>query len=104
MKTLAKKNIIEAMTIWAQKHDVLCPTQTVPGDCIFDTFREKTFTLDYKKPPLSPKAVFFPHSEVIFNVENNEYREVVSVEKHAFIWNSRLRHDGNSSGSKFYVS
>ncbi|PKN04696.1 MAG: hypothetical protein CVU74_05570, partial [Deltaproteobacteria bacterium HGW-Deltaproteobacteria-9] len=78
MKTLAKKNIIEAMTIWAQKHDVLCPTQTAPGDCIFDTFREKTFTLDYKKPAFSPKAMFFPHSEITFKVENNEYREVVS--------------------------
>jgi ferredoxin len=78
MKTLAKKDLIEAMTIWAQKHDVLCPTQTDSGDCIFDTFREKTFTLDYKKPPLSPKAVFFPHSEITFKVENNEYREVVS--------------------------
>ncbi|PKN76744.1 MAG: hypothetical protein CVU51_17320, partial [Deltaproteobacteria bacterium HGW-Deltaproteobacteria-1] len=81
MKTLAKKNIIEAMTIWARKYDVLCPTRTAPGDCIFDTFREKTFTLDYKKPALSPKSMFFPHSEITFKVENNKYREVVSSKK-----------------------
>ena len=79
MKTLAKKDVIETMNIWTQKHDVLCPTKTTPGDCIFDTFREKTFALDYKKPPLSPKAVFFPHSEVTFKVEKNEYREIVSA-------------------------
>ena len=79
MKTLAKKDLIEAINIWAQKHDVLSPTKTKNGDCIFDTFQEKEFTLDYKKPPLSPKAVFFPHTEVIFKVEKNEYRESVSA-------------------------
>jgi sulfhydrogenase subunit beta (sulfur reductase) len=79
MKTLAKKDLIEAINIWAQKHDVLSPTKTKNGDCIFDTFQEKEFTLDYKKPPLSPKAVFFPHTEVIFKVEKNEYQESVSA-------------------------
>jgi ferredoxin len=81
MKTLAKKDLIKAINIWAQKHAVLSPTKTPPCDCIFDTFQEKTFTLDYKKPPLSPKAVFFPHTEVTFKVEKNEYREIVSAKK-----------------------
>lgn len=79
MKTLAKKDLIRMLKIWADKFDVLSPTQTIHGDCIFDTFREKTFTLDYKKPPLSPKSVLFPHSEVTFKVDKNEYREVVST-------------------------
>ena len=69
MKTLAKKDLIKAINIWAKKHNVLSPAKTTNGDCIFDTFQEKTFTLDYKKPPLSPKAVFFPHTEVTFKVE-----------------------------------
>jgi hypothetical protein len=81
MKTMAKKDLLKAINIWAKKHDVLSPTNTIQGDCIFDTFQEKTFTLDYKKPPLSPKAVFFPHSEVIFNVEKNKYKEIVAAKK-----------------------
>ena len=79
MKTLAKKDLIQALKIWADKFEVLSPTKTAHGDCLFDTFGEKTFTLDYQKPPLSPKSVLFPHSEVTFKVEENQYREVVSA-------------------------
>lgn len=81
MKTLAKKDINKALGIWAQKHEILSPTKKENGDCIFGAYSEKTFTLDYTKPPLSPKSVFSPQSEIIFNVENNEYREVVTANK-----------------------
>jgi len=81
MKTLAKKDINKTLGIWAQKYEVLSPTKTENGDCIFGDFSEKTFTLDYKKPPLSPKSVFFPQAEITFNVENNEYLEVVAANK-----------------------
>ena len=81
MKTLAKKDLVKAINIWADKFEVLSPTKTTNGDCIFDTFQENKFTTDYKKPPLSPKASFFPHTEVIFKVEKNEYREVVAAKK-----------------------
>lgn len=81
MKTLAKKDMNKTLSIWAQKYEVLSPTKTENGDCIFGAFSEETFTLDYKKPPLSPKSVLFPQSEIIFNVENNEYREVVAAKK-----------------------
>ncbi len=79
MKTLAKKNITDVLAHWAEKYDILCPTQTAQGECIFDSFDRATFTLDYTKPPLSPKSIFFPQADIIFKVENNEYREVVSA-------------------------
>ena len=72
MKTLAKKDLVKAINIWADKFEVLSPTKTTNGDCIFDTFQENKFTTDYKKPPLSPKASFFPQTEVIFKVEKKE--------------------------------
>jgi len=81
MKTLAKKDINKALGIWAQKHALLAPTKMDNGDCIFSAYDEKAFTLDYKKPPLSPKSVFFPHTEVIFDVANNQYKETVTAKK-----------------------
>jgi ferredoxin len=81
MKTLAKKDIAKLMNIWAQKHEILSPAKTAQGDCIFDNYQAGTFTLDYKKPPLSPKSVFFPHAEVTFKVEKNKYNEVVTARK-----------------------
>lgn len=81
MKTLAKKDINKILGIWAQKHALLAPAKMDNGDCIFGAFDEKTFTLDYKKPPLSPKSFFFPQAEVIFRVENNKYKEVVAAKK-----------------------
>jgi len=80
MKTIAKKNVKELLRLWAKEYHVLAPTKTTRGDCIFDTFQEDLFTLDYKKP-LSPKSAFFPHNEVIFHVEQNEFREAVSGTK-----------------------
>ncbi len=80
MKTIAKENVKKLLRSWAREHHVLAPTKTTQGDCIFDTFQEDSFTLDHKKP-LWPKSVFLPHSEVIFQVENNEFREVVTAQQ-----------------------
>ncbi len=77
MKTIAKEDLKSMLKTWAEKYDVIAPTKTMQGDCIFDAFQENAFTLDYKKPPLPPKSSLFPHVEVIFQVENNEFREVV---------------------------
>ncbi|MCX5846078.1 MAG: 4Fe-4S dicluster domain-containing protein [Deltaproteobacteria bacterium] len=79
MKTIAKENVKDLLRLWTKQYQVLVPTRTTQGDCIFDTFQEDSFTLDYKKPPLPPKSVFFPHNEVIFQVVNNEFREIVSA-------------------------
>lgn len=80
MKTIMKQNIKELLREWAKDYTVFAPTKTTRGDCIFDSFQEDSFTLDYGKPPLPPKSVFLPHSEVIFQVENNTFREVVIAE------------------------
>ncbi|MEI8172355.1 MAG: hypothetical protein WCH07_02590, partial [Deltaproteobacteria bacterium] len=79
MKTLAKKDINHLLKIWTKEYTVLAPSRKASGDCIFEPYQEGSFTLDYGKPSLPPKAVFMPHSDVIFNVENNEFREVVSA-------------------------
>ena len=77
----AKENIKELLRLWTKEYDVLAPTKTTRGDCMFDTFQEDSFTLDYGKPPLPPKSVFLPQSEVIFQVEKNKFREVVTAQK-----------------------
>jgi sulfhydrogenase subunit beta (sulfur reductase) len=81
MKTLAKKDIHRLLKNWAKEYTVLAPSRKASGDCIFESFQEDSFTLDYGKPSLPPKAVFLPHSDVIFKVENDEFREVVSARK-----------------------
>lgn len=81
MKTIAKENVKELLRSWTKEYYVLAPAKTTRGDCIFDTFQEDSFTLDYRKPSLPPKSVFFPHSEVIFQVEKNKFREVVTAQK-----------------------
>jgi formate hydrogenlyase subunit 6/NADH:ubiquinone oxidoreductase subunit I len=81
MKTIAKENVKELLRSWTKEYLVLAPAKTPQGDCVFDAFQEDSFALDYGKPPLPPKSVFFPHSEVIFQVENNEFREVVTAQK-----------------------
>ena len=81
MKTLAKNKLADLLKNWTEKYQVLAPNRGPQGDCMFDTFREDSFTLDYGIYPLPPKSVFFPQSEVIFEVERNEYREVVSAKK-----------------------
>ena len=69
MKTLAKKDLKGVVKAWTEKYHVLAPSRMSKGDCIFDTFQEELFTLDYKKPPLLPKAVFLPHNEVVFEIK-----------------------------------
>jgi len=81
MKTIAKEKVKELLRSWMKEYQVLVPTKTIQGDCLFDTFQEDSFTLDYGKPSLPPKSVFLPHSDVIFSVEKNEFREVVSAQK-----------------------
>jgi ferredoxin len=77
MKTITKQKIRSMLKIWEEKYNIIAPTKTSQGDSIFDTFQDDTFTIDYAKPPLPPKSSLFPQVEVIFQVENNEFREVV---------------------------
>ncbi len=81
MKTLAKKDINGLLKTWTKEYTVLAPSKKSSGDCIFEPYQEDSFTLDYGKPSLPPKAVFLPHSDVIFRVEKNEFRQVVSAKK-----------------------
>jgi ferredoxin len=81
MKTLAKKDLSKVLVRWSGKYEVIAPVKTAQGDCVFDVFNEKTFTLDYKKPPLPPKSVFSPQTETIFNVQNYEYKETVPAKQ-----------------------
>lgn len=81
MKKLAKSELMNLLKHWAGEYRVLAPTLGINGDCLFDTFAVDSFTLDYKKSPFLPKSVLFPQSEVLFAVENGEYREVVAAEK-----------------------
>jgi sulfhydrogenase subunit beta (sulfur reductase) len=75
MKSLRKQDLSGTLKTWAKQYKVLCPSRGEQGDCVFDAFREETFTLDYKKPHLPPKSSFLPQSEVIFTVENGRYGE-----------------------------
>jgi sulfhydrogenase subunit beta (sulfur reductase) len=81
MKTLAKKDINHLLKTWTKNYTILAPGKKASGDCIFEPYQEDSFTLEYGKPSLPPKAVFMPHSEVIFSVEKNDFREVISAKK-----------------------
>lgn len=81
MKKLAKSELVNLLKHWAEKYRLWAPTRDISGDCLFDTFNEASFTLDYRKSPFLPKSALFPQSEVIFSVENGEYREVVTAAK-----------------------
>jgi sulfhydrogenase subunit beta (sulfur reductase) len=81
MKTLAKKDIKDLLKTWAKENNVLAPGKKNSGDCILESFQEDSFTLDYGKPSLPPKSVFLPHDDVIFQVENNNFREIISARK-----------------------
>jgi sulfhydrogenase subunit beta (sulfur reductase) len=79
MKTIAKENVKDLLRSWTKEYHILAPAKTTQGDFIYDTFQEDSFTLDYKKPALPPKSALLPHSEVIFEVSENVFREVVSA-------------------------
>jgi formate hydrogenlyase subunit 6/NADH:ubiquinone oxidoreductase subunit I len=79
MKTLSKKDLKGMLKAWSGEYDVLAPAKKAQGDVIFESFQEDSFTLDYGKPPLPPKSSFLPHTEVIFEVAKNEFREVMAA-------------------------
>jgi len=79
MKALDKNDLKGVIAAWMQEHLVLAPVRMSKGDCLFDTYQEDLFTLDYKKPPLFPKALFLPHNEVVFEARANKLREVISA-------------------------
>jgi sulfhydrogenase subunit beta (sulfur reductase) len=81
MKKLVKSELKNLLERWAGEYQVIAPTLGSGGDCLFDTFAGDSFTLDYKKTPFLPKSALFPQSEVIFSVENGEYREVIAARK-----------------------
>ena len=80
MKTITKEDFKGVIKSWSEKYHVIAPSRMAQGDCIFDTFQEELFTLDYKKPPLMPKALFLPHNEVIFEIKGNTFRDVISAQ------------------------
>ena len=78
MKSLAPKDLLRTLQIWSEEYRILCPSRDASGDCVFDSFREETFTLDYRKLPLPPKVRFIPHSEVLFTVEDGRCLDAAS--------------------------
>lgn len=78
MKSIDKKDVVAALKTWATKYHVLCPVNKTNGDCIFDCLGEDKLTLDYGKPSLAPKSALFPQSEIIFEVKDDQYHEVIS--------------------------
>lgn len=81
MKRIDKTAVKEALEAWSAHRQVIAPHSRDHGECVFDIFDSASFTLDYTKPSLPPKYVFFPQSEVIFRVENNKYNQIVSQDK-----------------------
>lgn len=81
MKLLAKKDVPEVLRAWSDNYKILSPSQKEQGDCIFDTFDEDTFTLEYQKPPMPPKSAVFPPSSVLFSVQKGNYTRVPCEER-----------------------
>ncbi|HRS98029.1 MAG TPA: hypothetical protein P5040_07560, partial [Smithella sp.] len=78
MKTVAKKDLERILSGWAEKYEVFAPVWTEAGECLLGCFTPQAFTLDYKKLPLSPKGLFLPPTEIIFQFERGDYRDVLS--------------------------
>jgi len=78
MKSLKKDHLGPVLSSWAERFRLFAPVRGINGEFIFQQFQGK-FDLDYKKPNLPPKSVFMPQSEIIFEVENNRYREVIDA-------------------------
>jgi len=74
MKSIQREHLAGLLERWSQRYKVFAPCRQGQGECIFDRFDEETFTLDYRKPHLPPKAEYLPQSEVLFEVRNGEYR------------------------------
>jgi len=79
MKLLEKNNLIDVLKYWAGKYCVLTPSKKEQGDCIFETFDEMTFTLDYGKPSMPQKSSLLPQSEVTFEIDNGTYKETLQA-------------------------
>ena len=80
MKALPKTQVKEVLAAWSKSCRVFAPVRKDQGDVLVDLFDGPSFTLEYGKPPLPPKSVYLPHSEVIYRVEQGGYRAVVSGE------------------------
>jgi len=79
MKELPKAELKRLLITWAEEYRVLAPSLKANGDCLFDIFEEGAFTLDYGKPPLPPKSVCFPQSEITFRVEKGHYHSMIAA-------------------------
>lgn len=79
MKELPKAELKGLLIRWAEEYRVLAPGLKANGDCLFDDFDEESFTLDYGKPPLPPKSVCFPQSEITFTVDKGRYSPTVKA-------------------------
>lgn len=75
MKKIEKKDIPALLKELSRTYDILAPMKKDQGECMFDTFQEGAFTLDYAKPSLPPKGALFPQIEQIFAIEESEYRQ-----------------------------
>ncbi len=81
MKRIDKAATREALKAWSNERTVIAPHVRDHGERIFDVFDEASFTLDYRKPSMPPKSVFFPQSEIIFRIEDGTYRTTLSRNK-----------------------
>ena len=81
MKSLKKDRLVSVLNSWAEHFRLFAPVNGMNGEPLFNTFQEQDFVLDYKKPSLPPKSALMPQSEILFEVENDRYREVINVPK-----------------------
>ncbi|HPC46645.1 MAG TPA: hypothetical protein PLW83_01275, partial [Deltaproteobacteria bacterium] len=81
MKLIEKTAILGVLERWSREYNVLGPSLKPNGDCVFDTFDPSSFTMEYRKPPMPPKCMFFPQYETIFHVSSGSFEPVVRHEK-----------------------
>lgn len=81
MKKLAKSDLAALLQHWSGRYRVLAPTRGEGGDCLLDSFVEASFEPGFGKTPMPPKSVCLPQNEVVFAVEKERYREVISAVK-----------------------
>lgn len=81
MKLIAKKDVVHVLNQWSETMSILAPCLLANGDCVFDAFDASTFTLEYRKPPMPPKASYLPQDETMFSVRDGVFTPVISHDR-----------------------
>ncbi|HOJ15356.1 MAG TPA: 4Fe-4S dicluster domain-containing protein, partial [Deltaproteobacteria bacterium] len=103
MKLIEKTKIKGVLAEWSKDFNVLCPSLTPNGDCLFDDFDPQTFTLEYRKPSMPQKRSCFPQAEKIFDVREGSFVPAYNHKKTVLFGIRACDHMGLRQSKSFFT-